>query len=177
MAPSSPGAPSQRQPPRRDPHHGEPLDPGPARQRVGIIHTRWAAQRGYEGTGRFLTLFFHAEGNDVLKNLSGSSAIGHNRYATSGSAELRDVQPLFADLSEGGMALAHNGNLTNAMILRQNMVQKGSIFQSTSELGVMIRQTLYFCLVFQTAIWCHISGYQFPVIFIHCCHGFISLRL
>ena len=79
-----------------------------------------------------------AEGNDVLKNLSGSSAIGHNRYATSGSAELRDVQPLFADLSEGGMALAHNGNLTNAMILRQKMVQKGSIFQSTSDTEVIL---------------------------------------
>ncbi|HCP00540.1 MAG: amidophosphoribosyltransferase [Alphaproteobacteria bacterium] len=70
---------------------------------------------------------------NVLKELTGSSAIGHVRYSTMGETILRNVQPLFADLAGGGFAIAHNGNLTNALTLRDELVNTGSIFQSTSD--------------------------------------------
>ncbi len=86
---------------------------------------------------------------DVIQRLRGSSAIGHNRYSTSGETMLRNVQPLFADLVFGGIALAHNGNLTNALALRQELVKHGAIFQSTMDTEVVVhliatskRQTL-----------------------------------
>ncbi len=66
------------------------------------------------------------------------SAIGHVRYSTTGETALRNVQPLFADLAEGGFAVAHNGNLSNAMTLRAALIRRGSIFQSTSDTEVII---------------------------------------
>ena len=69
----------------------------------------------------------------VLDQLIGHSAIGHVRYSTTGGTILRNVQPLFADLSGGGFAISHNGNLTNARSLRDQLVTNGSIFQSTSD--------------------------------------------
>ncbi len=74
----------------------------------------------------------------VIESLPGKSAIGHVRYSTSGGSGMRNIQPLFADLSTGGFAVAHNGNLTNALMLRQTLVNKGSIFQSTSDSEVII---------------------------------------
>lgn len=74
----------------------------------------------------------------VIEELPGSRAIGHNRYSTSGTPVLRNVQPLFADLSFGGLALAHNGNLTNAYGLRQALVKSGALFQSTSDTEVIV---------------------------------------
>ncbi|HWD27328.1 MAG TPA: amidophosphoribosyltransferase [Rhizomicrobium sp.] len=71
-------------------------------------------------------------------NLKGSFAIGHNRYSTAGGSASRNIQPMFADLAGGGLALAHNGNLTNARILRTELVREGSIFQSTSDTEVII---------------------------------------
>jgi amidophosphoribosyltransferase len=70
---------------------------------------------------------------DVIKRMPGDSAIGHVRYATQGETALRNVQPLYADFSFGGLALAHNGNLTNARQLRRELVQTGSLFQSTTD--------------------------------------------
>jgi amidophosphoribosyltransferase len=78
-----------------------------------------------------------ASGN-VMKRLAGKSAIGHVRYSTTGETALRNVQPLFADLHYGGFALAHNGNLTNARQLRQELVRNGSLFQSTMDTEVII---------------------------------------
>jgi amidophosphoribosyltransferase len=72
-------------------------------------------------------------GGDLNKRLPGHSAIGHTRYSTAGGSFLRNVQPMFADLEAGGLALAHNGNLTNFLTLREQLVQEGSIFQSTSD--------------------------------------------
>ena len=69
----------------------------------------------------------------VMKRLAGNSAIGHVRYSTTGETVLRNVQPLFADLAGGGFALAHNGNLTNALTLRKQLEKSGAIFQSTSD--------------------------------------------
>jgi amidophosphoribosyltransferase len=74
----------------------------------------------------------------VMERLAGGSAIGHVRYSTSGETALRNVQPLFADLEFGGFALAHNGNLTNALDLRRQLVRRGSLFQSTSDTEVIV---------------------------------------
>ena len=74
----------------------------------------------------------------VIEALPGHAAIGHNRYSTTGASMLRNVQPLFADFAFGGLAVAHNGNLTNAMALRQGLVQDGSLFQSTSDTEVIV---------------------------------------
>ena len=75
------------------------------------------------------------------ENLKGSFAIGHNRYSTAGGSAVRNIQPLFADLTGGGIAIAHNGNLTNARALRAALVQAGAIFQSTSDTEVIIHLT------------------------------------
>jgi amidophosphoribosyltransferase len=74
----------------------------------------------------------------VIDRLRGHAAIGHNRYATSGETVLRNVQPLFAELAFGGLAIAHNGNLTNAIALRKQLVQRGCLFQSTSDTEVIV---------------------------------------
>lgn len=76
--------------------------------------------------------------HSTISRLKGHAAIGHNRYSTTGEPALRNVQPLFADLSFGGLAVAHNGNLTNSLALREELVQGGSLFQSTSDTEVII---------------------------------------
>ena len=75
---------------------------------------------------------------EVIAQLRGRSAIGHNRYSTTGETMLRNVQPLVAELNFGGFSLAHNGNLTNAMTLKRELITRGSIFQSTSDTEVII---------------------------------------
>ncbi|MDX1423507.1 MAG: class II glutamine amidotransferase, partial [Kiloniellales bacterium] len=75
---------------------------------------------------------------EVISRLPGHAAIGHVRYSTTGDTVMRNVQPLFAELSFGGFALAHNGNLTNAYGLRRALVQRGSLFQSTTDTEVII---------------------------------------
>ena len=84
----------------------------------------------------------HVAGNfdrdEVMRALAGRTAIGHVRYSTTGETALRNVQPLYAELAEGGFAVAHNGNLSNAMKLRRTLNRRGSIFQSTSDTEVII---------------------------------------
>ena len=75
---------------------------------------------------------------DVINKLKGYVAVGHNRYSTSGDTLLRNVQPLYGDFSFGGLAVAHNGNLTNAMTLRKQLIDIGCLFQSTSDTEVII---------------------------------------
>lgn len=77
-------------------------------------------------------------GEDWIADLPGHMAAGHVRYSTTGGAGLRNVQPLYADLASGGFAVAHNGNISNAQVLRQELVNKGAIFQSTSDTEVII---------------------------------------
>jgi amidophosphoribosyltransferase len=77
-------------------------------------------------------------GSDLVQRLPGTAAIGHTRYSTAGGSFLRNVQPMFADLESGGMALAHNGNLTNFLTLRERLVNEGAIFQSTSDSEVIL---------------------------------------
>ena len=74
----------------------------------------------------------------VIDMLIGSAAIGHTRYATTGAAALRNIQPLFADFDFGGFAIAHNGNLTNAYSLRKQLVKRGCLFRSTTDTEVII---------------------------------------
>ncbi|RMF68228.1 MAG: amidophosphoribosyltransferase [Alphaproteobacteria bacterium] len=75
---------------------------------------------------------------DILERLSGHAAIGHVRYSTTGETVMRNVQPLFADLATTGFAIAHNGNLTNALALRRELVRQGAIFQSTTDTEVIL---------------------------------------
>ena len=75
----------------------------------------------------------------VLEQLTGISSIGHVRYSTTGETTLRNVQPLFADLAGGGLAVAHNGNFTNAVTLRNELVNDACIFQSTSDTETILQ--------------------------------------
>ena len=75
----------------------------------------------------------------VLKKLPGSSAIGHNRYSTAGNNLIKNVQPFFADLHDGGISISHNGNLSNAVHLRKELVKNGSIFQTTSDTETIVQ--------------------------------------
>ena len=74
----------------------------------------------------------------VLAGLPGDVAIGHTRYSTAGTSVLANAQPMLARYREGPLALAHNGNLTNAIQLRADLVNKGSIFQSSSDTEVLL---------------------------------------
>ena len=76
---------------------------------------------------------------NVLNKLPGSSAIGHNRYSTTGNNLIKNIQPFFADLHLGGISIAHNGNLSNAMHLRKELVKNGSIFQTTSDTETIVQ--------------------------------------
>jgi amidophosphoribosyltransferase len=76
-----------------------------------------------------------------VQRLPGAMAIGHTRYSTAGGSNLRNVQPMYADLETGGLAIAHNGNLTNFLTLRQELVSDGRIFASTSDSEVILHLT------------------------------------
>jgi len=75
----------------------------------------------------------------VLKKLQGNYAIGHNRYSTTGENTLRNIQPFFADTNAGGIGVAHNGNLTNSILLRNKLVEEGAIFYTTSDTETIVQ--------------------------------------
>jgi amidophosphoribosyltransferase len=75
---------------------------------------------------------------DILKRLSGKSAVGHVRYSTAGSSELKNAQPFVADYYKGNLAIAHNGNLTNAFLIKSELESKGSLFQSNMDTEVIV---------------------------------------
>ena len=81
----------------------------------------------------------HFTKGDVIKKLPGNFAIGHNRYSTTGETSLRNIQPFFADLHGGGLSVAHNGNLTNAISLRETLVKDGAIFRTTSDTETIVQ--------------------------------------
>jgi len=74
----------------------------------------------------------------VIEGLPGENAVGHVRYSTTGETILRNVQPLFAELNAGGFAIAHNGNLTNGLTLRRELVRQGAMMQSTTDTEVVL---------------------------------------
>ncbi len=80
----------------------------------------------------------HFSSRRTIDRLPGTAAIGHVRYSTTGETILRNVQPLFAELDSGGFAVAHNGNLTNGLTLRRQLISEGSIYQSTSDTEVVL---------------------------------------
>jgi amidophosphoribosyltransferase len=106
--------------------------------------------RGQEGSGivasdgnlllshRGLGLVADVFDQEVLGRLTGSMAIGHNRYATSGRTLLKNTQPFVVEFSHGGLAVAHNGNLVNALELREQLEARGSIFQSSVDTEVIV---------------------------------------
>ena len=73
-----------------------------------------------------------------IEALSGKSAIGHVRYATAGSNGLENIQPLMVNFHDMQISLAHNGNLTNALTLRENLEEEGAIFQSSSDSEILL---------------------------------------
>jgi len=101
---------------------------------AGIVSYDGKRFHPHRAMGLVGDIFGNAE---VIETMPGDSAIGHNRYSTAGETVLRNVQPLYADYSFGGLALAHNGNLTNARQLRRELVQAGSLFQSTMDTEVI----------------------------------------
>ena len=80
----------------------------------------------------------HFNRKSVIERLAGNSAVGHVRYSTTGATILRNIQPLYADLHERGFAICHNGNLTNAVNIREQIIKDGAICQSTSDTEVML---------------------------------------
>ena len=76
---------------------------------------------------------------NIIDQLPGSAAIGHNRYSTTGLPIIRNIQPFFADLYLGGISIAHNGNITNAIHIREKMVQDGAVFQTTSDTETIVQ--------------------------------------
>jgi amidophosphoribosyltransferase len=80
----------------------------------------------------------HFSSAATIDRLKGNSALGHVRYSTTGETILRNVQPLFAELAAGGLAVAHNGNLTNGLTLRRELISQGAICQSTSDTEVIL---------------------------------------
>lgn len=102
---------------------------------AGIIAWDGTEFRARRGLGHVAENFSSSE---AIAELPGHMAAGHVRYSTTGGAGLRNVQPLYADLASGGFAVAHNGNISNAGTLREELVQRGAIFQSTSDTEVII---------------------------------------
>jgi amidophosphoribosyltransferase len=102
---------------------------------VGISSWDGTEFYSHRGIGHVAQVFSNSE---IMAGLQGTMASGHVRYSTTGGSGLRNVQPLFADLASGGFSIAHNGNISNAMTLKRELVSKGAIFQSTSDTEVII---------------------------------------
>ena len=109
---------------------------------AGIVSSDGRQFRAHKGMGLVSQIF----NGEILHNLVGSMAIGHTRYSTTGSSHLRNAQPLTGDCVRGQIAVAHNGNLTNAAQLRDELEAKGSMFQTTVDseiiLNLMAQPTL-----------------------------------
>ncbi len=101
---------------------------------AGIVSCNEGRLHGYRDMGLVYDVFK----KEVLDGLTGDAAIGHVRYSTSGSSLLKNAQPILVDYARGPLAVAHNGNLVNARVLRSELEGRGSIFQSTSDSEVIV---------------------------------------
>jgi amidophosphoribosyltransferase len=101
---------------------------------AGIVSADGKGLYAHKAMGLVSEIF----GKDVLKKLPGRHAIGHVRYSTAGGSHLKNAQPFVFDYSKGGIAIAHNGNLTNAQALRDQLEREGAVFQSTIDTEVII---------------------------------------
>ena len=95
--------------------------------------------RKYYSEKRFGLVGDNFNKEKILNSLPGDYAIGHNRYSTTGENTLRNIQPFFADTNAGGIGVAHNGNLTNSITLRNRLVQDGAIFHTTSDTETIVQ--------------------------------------
>src|SRR5205085_3484143 len=113
------------------------------------LHALQHRGQGAAGIGSYDGSRFHSERRlglvgdtfsrrEVIERLPGNAAIGHVRYSTTGATILRNVQPLFAELNAGGFAVGHNGNLTNGLSLRRDLVRDGAMMQSTTDTEVIL---------------------------------------
>src|SRR3954471_186246 len=101
---------------------------------AGIVTSDGKQFRTHKGMGLVSQIF----GGNILHNLVGSMAVGHTRYSTTGSSHLSNAQPLTVDCARGQIAIAHNGNLTNASQLRDELEARGSIFQTTVDSEIIL---------------------------------------
>ena len=101
---------------------------------AGIVSSNGRKIYHHKGMGQVADVFTE----EVLKGLRGRLAIGHTRYSTAGDSALLNAQPIIASFNKGLVALAHNGNLTNARQLRKRLEESGSIFQTTSDTEVLL---------------------------------------
>src|SRR6185503_13255893 len=101
---------------------------------AGIVTSDSKQFRTHRGMGLVSQVF----NGSILQDLPGSMAVGHTRYSTTGSSHLRNAQPLTGDSARGQIAIAHNGNLTNAAQLRDELEAKGAIFQTTVDSEIIL---------------------------------------
>ncbi|HEY6393894.1 MAG TPA: amidophosphoribosyltransferase [Candidatus Binataceae bacterium] len=101
---------------------------------AGIVSSNGKSLIAHRGMGLVADIF----SGDVLGKLEGTSAIGHNRYSTTGSTSIKNCQPLMVEYAGGGLAIGHNGNLVNFRELREKLEASGSLFQSSSDSEVII---------------------------------------
>ena len=101
---------------------------------AGICVLADGEARLHKGAGLVADVF----SADVLKGLPGRTAVGHVRYSTAGGSEVLNAQPIVVRYAEGDLAVAHNGNLTNAHDLKKQLVGEGAIFQTTSDSEVIV---------------------------------------
>jgi len=101
---------------------------------AGIVSSNGKALIAHRGMGLVADIF----NSEVIGQLEGTAAIGHNRYSTTGSTSIKNCQPLVVEYAHGGLALAHNGNLVNFQELRERLEASGSIFQSSSDSELII---------------------------------------
>src|SRR5688572_15472432 len=101
---------------------------------AGIVTCDGGRFREHKGMGLVSQIF----SGDVLQKLPGTMAVGHTRYSTTGSSHIKNAQPLTVDCKRGQLAVAHNGNLTNASQLRDELEDKGLIFQTTVDSEIIL---------------------------------------
>jgi len=101
---------------------------------AGIVSFTESGARVHKGEGLVSEIFDH----QALSGLPGATAVGHVRYSTAGGGDLRNVQPITARYARGNLALAHNGNLTNHLALRDRLVEDGAIFRSSSDSETLV---------------------------------------
>src|SRR5512136_150599 len=101
----------------------------------GIVSSDGTYLHAHKSMGLVADVFGNQE---VFKNLPGKSAIGHVRYSTTGSSVLKNVQPIMVDYSHGSIAVAHNGNIVNAQIIKDELEAWGSIFQTTMDTEIIV---------------------------------------
>ncbi len=102
---------------------------------AGIVTSNKKKFFAHRGMGQVSDVFSNKE---IISKLDGEISIGHNRYGTTGESALKNVQPLFSEIDVGGIAIAHNGNLTNTSQIKEKLIKNGAIFQSTSDTEVIL---------------------------------------